>query len=102
MCKLFEEWSSEIQAYCLKNGFSFEKAKQMATGWCKNELLALSYDDHDPEKGKMGLLDDTPCPAVLFISKGEDGKLIFEQTEFTEKYLRDTEELASESERKIS
>lgn len=100
MCKLFEEWSSEIRAYCLKNGFSFEKAKKMAKCWHKDDWLGLGYPD--PEKGKMGLLDDTPMPAVLIISKGEDGKLIFEQTEFTEKYLRDTEELASESDRKIS
>lgn len=102
MCKLFEEWSSEIRAYCLRNGFSFEKAKKMSKSWHKDDLLALAYDDHDPEKGKMGLLDDTPMPAVLFISKGEDGELVFEQTEFTEKYLRDTEELTSESDRKIS
>ena len=40
----------------------------------------------DPEKGEMGLLDDTPMPVVLMITKTEQG-LVFEQTEHTKKYL---------------
>lgn len=42
---------------------------------------------HDPEKGKMGLLDDTPMPLVLYIEKTSDGTLKFTQTEHTKKYL---------------
>lgn len=101
MCRLFEEWSPEIRAYCLDNGLSFEKAQKMSKSWHNDDFLALGYDDHDPKKGNMGLLDDTPMPAVLFISKSKDGKLIFEQTEFTEKYLRDTDEFSHESKRQI-
>ena len=83
MCKLFEEWSSEIQKYCEDNGLNFEKAKGLSPCWGKDDLL-LGY--HDPEKGKTGLLDDTPAPVVLYIRK-ENGTLIFEQTEHTRKYL---------------
>ncbi|MDE7281603.1 MAG: hypothetical protein K2N36_07680 [Ruminiclostridium sp.] len=42
---------------------------------------------HDPEKGKTGLLDDTPMPLVLYIEKKPDGSLNFIQTEYTNKYL---------------
>lgn len=99
MCKLFEEWSTEIQAFCLKNNYSFEKAKKLSKSWGKDFLL-LGY--HDPEKGKTGLLDDTPMPVVLHIYKDAGGHLVFEQTEHTEKYLRDTEDFVSELNRKIS
>ena len=79
----FEEWSSEIKQYCEDNGLSFEKAKSMAKSWGKNNVM-LGHPD--PEKGKMGLLDDTPMPVVLIVTKTEQG-LVFEQTEHTKKYL---------------
>lgn len=84
MCKLFEDWSADIQNFCSKNNFSFEKAKKLSKSWGK-DFLILAY--HDPEKGKMGLLDDTPMPAVLLIKKEPNGQLVFEQTEHTKKYL---------------
>ena len=101
MCKLFNEWSDAIRSFCRQTGLSFEKTKETVQSWNKNSLL-LAYDDHDPEKGKTGLLDDTPMPAVLLITKEEDGKLVFETTEFTEKYLRDDEKSEPELQRKIS
>lgn len=84
MCKLFEDWSGDIQNFCLKNNYSFDKAKKLSKSWGK-DFLILAY--HDPEKGKMGLLDDTPMPAVLLIKKESNGQLTFEQTEHTKKYL---------------
>lgn len=83
MCKLFEDWSDEIRTYCNKNNLSFDKAQKLSQCWGSN-FLALQY--HDPEKGKTGLLDDTPMPLVLLISKTPNG-LVFEQTEHTLKYL---------------
>ena len=83
MCKLFEDWSDDIRTYCKNNNLSFDKAQKLSQCWGSN-FLALQY--HDPEKGKSGLLDDTPMPLVLLISKTPDG-LIFEQTEHTLKYL---------------
>ena len=84
MCKLFDEWSGEIESYCKSHGFDFEKAKKLSQSWNKTSL-GLGY--HNPENGKMGLLDDTPMPLVLYIEKKPDGTLNFIQTEHTKKYL---------------
>ena len=59
MCKLFDEWRNEIKDYCRQQGLNFDN----------------------------GLLDDTPCPLVLLIRREKNGKLVFEQTEHTKKYL---------------
>ncbi|MBQ8568468.1 MAG: hypothetical protein IJ446_04550 [Oscillospiraceae bacterium] len=83
MCKLFEDWSDEIRTYCYNNNLSFDKVQKLSQCWGSN-FLALQY--HDPEKGKNGLLDDTPMPLVLLISKANN-ELVFEQTEYTKKYL---------------
>ncbi|WP_287606333.1 hypothetical protein [Ruminococcus sp.] len=56
----------------------------MSQSWNKN-TVALSY--RDPSKGSNGLLDDTPCPLVLLIRREKNGKLVFEQTEHTKKYI---------------
>ena len=85
MCKLFDEWSVQIKEYCEKNGYDFEKAKKLSQCWGK-EFVALQF--HDPTKGARGLLDDTPAPVVLWIKKNDDGKLSFEKTEYTDRYLR--------------
>ncbi len=84
MCKLFDDWAMEIEAYCRANGLSFEKAKKLSKSWNKTSI-GLAY--HDPEKGVNGLLDDTPMPLVLWIEKCTDGTLQFTQTEHTRKYL---------------
>lgn len=84
MCKLFDDWSSQIKEYCENNGFDFEKAKNLSQCWGK-EFLALQF--HDPLKGMKGLLDETPAPLVLLIQREKDGTLTFEQTEYTQKYL---------------
>lgn len=84
MCKLFDDWSASIKEYCDKNDFDYEKAKSMSQCWGR-DILALQY--YDPEKGKNGLLDETPMPLVLLIEKTPDG-LIFKQTEHTKKYLK--------------
>lgn len=90
MCKMFDEWSDEIKKFCDDNGFSFEKALRLSQSWgtvrgCGRDVVVLQY--FDPEKGKMGLLDETPMPVVLEIEKQENGLLQFVQTENTQKYL---------------
>ena len=84
MCKLFDEWENEIKTYCEKNMLSFEKVKKSPKSWGKNDI-ALQYVDR--EKGKKGLLDETPAPVLLWIRRKSDGKIVFEQTEYTRKYL---------------
>ena len=83
MCKRFEEWSPQIREYCNRNGLDFEKAKNISKCWGPDDLI-LQY--HDPEKGKAGLLDETPMPVVLFITHTPKG-FVFEQTEHTKRYL---------------
>lgn len=84
MCKLFDDWSEQIKEYCDINGFDFEKAKKLSQSWGKN-ILVLQY--HDPRKGQKGLMDETPAPMVLLVRKEDDGRFIFEQSEYTSKYL---------------
>ena len=84
MCKLFDELYSKIEKYCNDNGLSFEKVKKLSQCWGKDDLILQYYDK---EKGKQGLLDETPMPIVLMIKRNDNGELTFEQTEFTKKYL---------------
>ncbi|MGN0441621.1 MAG: hypothetical protein ACI4FO_02850 [Acutalibacteraceae bacterium] len=85
MCHLFNEWKSEIKNYCKANNLDFEKAQKMARSCGKNDIALLYIDKANESKG---LLDDTPAPVVLWIRKSKDGKLIFEQTEYTNKCLQ--------------
>ena len=84
MCKLFDELSKDIKIFCDENNLSFEKAQKLSQCWGKNDLILQYYDK---EKGKNGLLDETPMPVVLWIKRDEKGNLHFEQTEYTNKYL---------------
>ncbi len=87
MCQRFDEWANEIKEYCDKNNLSFEKAKTMSQSSNKTMLLLQYYDPNSESvKRGMGLLDETPMPAVLWVTKNGD-KLDFEQTEYTQKYL---------------
>lgn len=83
MCKLFDQWSGEIEKYCMENNFNFEKVKRLAKG-CGKDFLLLQY--HDPQKGAEGLLDETPMPLILMV-RNENSRLVFEQTEYTKAYL---------------
>lgn len=87
MCKRFDEWADDIKKYCNDNNLSFEKAKKMSQSSNKTTLL-LQYFDPESEsvKKRLGLLDETPMPAVLWVTK-VGNKLEFEQTEHTRKYL---------------
>lgn len=79
----FKEWSPQIKKYCEENNLSFEKAKMLAKGQGK-DYITLAY--YDPDKEKKGLLDETPMPIALQITKTSNG-LVFKQTEHTQKYL---------------
>lgn len=83
MCKLFEMYKKEIERYCNENGLSYLKVQSMSQCWGKNDIW-LQYVDE--EKGSKGLLDETPAPIVLKIVIN-NGKVYFEQTPYTKKYL---------------
>ena len=85
MCKLFNDWTPQIKEYCIQNNLSFEKAEKMSKCWGKNDVILQYYDENEENKG-LGLLDETPMPIVLCITKNGN-ELKFEQTEHTHKYL---------------
>lgn len=83
MAMSFKQVEKEIETYCLTNGLSFQKAKSMVKS-CGLNNIWLMY--HDPDKGKNGLMDETPMPIALIIDR-INGQLVFKQTEHTKKYL---------------
>ncbi len=83
MCKLFSEWEKEIREYCRENGLAFSKVQKAGKCWGK-DFLILQYVDK--EKGRLGLMDESPAPVVLVVRRDSDG-LAFEQTPNTRRYL---------------
>jgi hypothetical protein len=67
----------------MENGLDFLKAQKAGKCWSQNFLMLQHVD---PDKGRQGLLDETPAPVVLTIQKIND-QLVFEQTKDTRKYL---------------
>ena len=92
MSELFDKWVVPTASILMRKeviktfalDLSFEKAKNMAKCWGKDDLI-LQYYDSSKNNGK-GLNDEIPLPIVLKIKK-KDNVLIFEQTEYTNKYL---------------
>ena len=83
MCERFIEWEDDIKRYCKNHSLNYKKAKNLVSCW-NEDMLVLQH--HDPEKGEMGLLDETPAPVVLIIFREPHG-LRFEQTQYTKQYL---------------
>ncbi|MDR2592512.1 MAG: hypothetical protein LBC59_06875 [Chitinispirillales bacterium] len=83
MIKIIVKYKKEIEEYCAENNLSVEKVFHAPRAYNSTRLILQHYD---PEKGKMGLLDETPAAVTLAIFL-ENGKLRFEQTEHTHKYL---------------
>jgi hypothetical protein len=83
--RIFEEHKDEIRGYCFKSNLSFDKLCE--SPWCyNNKRLVIQKSEPDPERAKLGLADNIPTPSTLEIYL-EDGKLRFEQTDITRKYL---------------
>ncbi|MDR2694102.1 MAG: hypothetical protein LBB74_07800 [Chitinispirillales bacterium] len=88
--KIFKEHKNEIKEYCVENKLSFDKLCE--SPWCyDNEEIIIQRNERDPERAKLGLADNIPTPSTLEIYL-ENGKLRFEQTEHTRKYLGAEEE----------
>lgn len=85
MRKIYEEYSNDIENYCNANNLNFNKLNSMEK-CCNSEMVIYCY--HNEENGYNGLLNDAPMPAVLFVKINSGGKLVFEQTEHTKKYLK--------------
>jgi hypothetical protein len=76
-------YKKEIADYCAENGLSASKVFQSALCYSDTQVSILH---HTPKKYN-GVIDDTkPMPVTLEIHLA-NGKLRFEQTEHTYKYL---------------
>ena len=85
MCKLFDDWTNEIKKYCDDNNYDFELAKNLSQSWNQNTVVLYHCVPSDTIDG---LLNDTPSPMVLLIRREKNGRLTFEKTKNTDKYLR--------------
>jgi len=83
MAKIIVKYKKEIEEYCDENNLSVDKVFHSPRSYSNERLIFLH---HDPEKGKRGLLDETPAAVTLAVFL-ENDKLRFEQTEHTRKYL---------------
>lgn len=84
MCMEYREYRNDIQTYCTKNNLDFIKLDNMIKGCGENDIVIQARTG---KISSLGLLDETPMPAVLRIRKAPDGTLHFEQTEYTKRYL---------------
>ena len=84
-CKFIKSHEAEIRRYCVENNLSFSKLISSSLSWGAEDVFVL-YNDRDPEKEKLGLMDDSRMPILLEIYL-ENGKLRFVQTDITHKYL---------------
>jgi len=88
--RIFKKFNNEIKAYCAENDLSFDRLCKSPCCF-DNEELNILMNDSDPEREKLGLMDNIPIPTVLKILH-ENGKLRFVQTEHTREYLGTEEE----------
>lgn len=84
MNKITKKYKAEIAKYCSENNLSADKLFSSYFSAGQNDLYVLG--EGDPERAKLGLADNIPLPIALEIYL-EKGKLRFEQTEHTQKYL---------------
>jgi len=85
-CVITRDFWPEIEKYCLDNGLSADKFHGTTISYNNEEGHAFILGEGDPERGKLGLMDNVPLPVALEIYL-ENGKLRFEQTEHTRKFL---------------
>jgi len=83
---IIKNYKHEIERYCEDNALSADVVFDSWVSCNDKEGRVFILGPGDPERGKLGLMDDVPVPIVLGIYL-ENGKLRFEQTEHTRKYL---------------
>jgi len=79
--KILKEYGDEIRNYCDQNNLSFDRLYKSPCCY-DNEELIIQRSERDPEREKLGLMDNVPTPATLEIYL-ENGRLRFVQTEYT-------------------
>lgn len=86
MKKLYESWEPQIKAFFEENNLNYSKVKKCgkAVGVLGGKKTLLLQDIS--HSSNNGLLDNTPAPIVLKAIEN-NGQLIFEKTEYTNKYF---------------
>jgi hypothetical protein len=85
MVKIFESYKKEIEAYCAENNLLANKVFRSACSF-NDTRVVLQYPEFNTTESAKGLADDVPAKVTLLIFL-ENGKLRFEQTEHTRKFL---------------
>jgi len=85
MVKIFERYKKEIENYCAENNLLANKVFRSACSF-NDTRVVLQHPEFNTAESVKGLADDVPAKVTLFIFL-ENGKLRFEQTEHTRKYL---------------
>jgi len=93
--RIFKDHKDEIREYCVENNLSFDRLCKSPCGF-NNDVLFIQRNERNPERAKLGMMDDIPTPTVLEIYL-ENGNLRFVQTDITYKYLGVPEEYESAS-----
>jgi hypothetical protein len=83
--KIFKHNKDKIEEYCNQNNLSFIKLCTSPCCFDNEELFILETESY-PEREALGLKDNIPLRVTLEIYL-ENGKLRFEQTDITRKYL---------------
>jgi hypothetical protein len=85
MCLEYKDYEKYFEDYCNRFGLNFDLVQRMPKSIGPDDIAILYTDG---ESDGRGLLDETPLPPVLILSKGR-GRTGFwiEQTEYTDKYL---------------
>jgi len=83
---IIRDYASAIEDFCADNSLSASKVFDSWKSWNDKAGHVYILGEGDPERAKLGLADDVPLPIALEIYL-ENGKLRFEQTEHTRKYL---------------
>lgn len=86
MQKLYESWEPQIREYFETNKLNYEKVEKCgkAVGVLGGKRTLLLQDIG--RSHGIGLLDDTPAPIVLKAVE-DNGRLIFEKTQYTNEYF---------------
>jgi hypothetical protein len=84
MYRIIKKHKDEIEKYCLAKDISVGKVFSSSVSEDDESVFILA--PIDPERAKRGLADKVPSLVTLKIFL-ENGKLRFEQTEHTRKYL---------------
>jgi hypothetical protein len=92
MVKIFVNYKNEIEKYCAENSLSANKIFHSARSY-NDARVVLQQPEFNTAKSAKGLADDVPARVTLRIFL-EGGKLRFEQTEHTRKYLGKEDEYA--------